>query len=184
MDLIFKDVRYAARGLLKRKSFAALAVLTLALVNAVMLKALPVEKPEELVLFSDSTSQGTSISSSPATGHWNRFSYASYEFLRDHDQSFQGIVALRSDDSPLSVRQADATANAAAQRDGQLVSGNYFSVLGVHAMRGRLLTPEDDKPGAQPAAVISQRYWEKDLNSDPAAVGKNFILNGTSFTVV
>ena len=195
MDLIFKDVRYAARGLLKRKSFAALAVLTLALgigantaiftlVNAVMLKALPVEKPEELVLFSDSTSQGTSISSSPATGQWNRFSYASYEYLRDHDQSFQGIVALRSDDSPLSVRQADATANAAAQRDGQLVSGNYFSVLGVHAMRGRLLTPEDDKPGAQPAAVISQRYWEQDLNSDPAAVGKNFILNGTSFTVV
>src|SRR5690349_17573505 len=195
MENLLKDVRYGLRGLLKRKGFAAIAVLTLALgigantaiftlVNAVMLKSLPVQKPEELVLFSDATSEGTSLEDSPRTGEWQRFSYASYAYFRDHNQSFQEIAALRSGESPLSVRQADAQANAAARAQGHLVTGNYFSVLGVRALRGRVLTPEDDKPGAAPATVISHRYWEKELNSDPSVVGKSFIINGTNFTVV
>lgn len=195
METLFKDIRYGIRGLLRRKAFAAIAVLTLALgigantaiftlVNAVMLKSLPVEKPEELVLFSDATNEGTSLEDSPRTGQWDRFSYASYEYFRDHNQSFQEIAALRSGESPLSVRQTDAQANAAVRAQGHLVTGNYFSVLGVRAMRGRILTPEDDKPGATPAAVISHRYWEQQLNSDPSVVGKSFIVNGTNFTVV
>ncbi len=195
METLFKDIRYGLRGLLKRKGFAAIAVLTLALgigantaiftlVNAVMLKSLPVEKPEELVLFSDATGEGTSIEDSPRTGEWNLFSYASYEYFRTHNQSFQDIAALRSGSSRLSVRRPDSQASAAARATGQLVSGNYFSVLGVRATRGRVLTPDDDKPNAQPAAVISHRYWEKELNSDPGTVGKNFIINGTNFTVV
>jgi predicted permease len=195
METLLKDLRYGIRGLLKRKGFAAIAVLTLALgigantaiftlVNAVMLKTLPVTKPEELVLFSDTTSEGTSLEDSPRTGVWPRFSYASYEYFRDHNQSFQDIAALRSGVSRLSVRQTDAQAAAAARASGHLVTGNYFSVLGVRAMRGRVLTPEDDKPSAQPAAVISHRYWEQELNSDPATVGKSFIINGTNFTVV
>jgi predicted permease len=195
MDTFFKDLRYGLRGLLKRKGFAAIAVLTLALgigantaiftlVNAVMLKSLPVEKPEELVLFSDTTSEGTSLEDSPRTGQWQRFSYASYEYFRDHNQSFQEIAALRSGESPLSVRQPDLQASAAARASGHLVTGNYFSVLGVRASRGRVLTPEDDKPNAPPAAVISHRYWEQELNSDPASVGKSVIINGTNFTIV
>ena len=195
METLFKDIRYGIRGLLKRKAFAAIAVLTLALgigantaiftlVNAVMLKSLPVQKPEELVLFSDATNEGTSLEDSPRTGEWTRFSYASYEYFRDHNQSFQEIAALRSGESPLSVRQTDSQANAAARARGHLVTGNYFSVLGVRAARGRVLTPEDDKPGATPATVISHRYWEKELNSDPSVVGKSFIINGTNFTVV
>src|ERR1041384_3119071 len=195
METLFKDIRYGIRGLLKRKAFAAIAVLTLALgigantaiftlVNAVMLKTLPVQKPEELVLFTDATNEGTSLEDSPRTGQWQRFSYASYEYFRDHNQSFQEIAALRSGESPLSVRQTDAQANAAARAQGHLVTGNYFSVLGVHAMRGRVLTPEDDKPGATPAAVISHRYWAQQLNSDPSVVGKSFIINGTNFTLV
>jgi predicted permease len=193
MENLFKDIRYGLRGLLKRKGFAAIAVLTLALgigantaiftlVNAVMLKSLPVEKPEELVLFSDATGEGTSVEDSPRTGKWSLFSFASYEYFRNHNQSFQDIAALRSGSSRLSVRRPDSTA--AARGSGQLVSGNYFSVLGVRAARGRVLTNEDDKPGAQPAAVISNRYWEQELNSDPAVIGKNFIINGTNFTVV
>ena len=145
--------------MLKRKGFAAIAVLTLALgigantaiftlVNAVMLKSLPVDKPEELVLFSDTTSEGTSLQDSPGTGKWERFSYASYEYFRNHNQSFQDIAALRSGESRLSVRRTDQQGSAAARASGHLVSGNYFSVLGVRAMRGRVLTPEDDKPGA------------------------------------
>src|SRR5215218_7942286 len=154
MENLFKDIRYGVRGLLKRKGFAAIAVLTLALgigantaiftlVNAVMLKSLPVEKPEELVLFSDATGEGTSVEDTPQTGEWQLFSYASYEYFRTHNQSFQDIAALRSGASRLSVRQTDSQAAAAARASGQLVSGNYFSVLGVRAMRGRVLTPED-----------------------------------------
>ena len=195
METLFKDIRYGFRGLLKRKAFAAIAVLTLALgigantaiftlVNAVMLKSLPVHKPEELVLFSDTTGEGTSLEDSPRTGVWRRFSYASYEYFRNHNQSFQELAATRSGPSRLSVRQTESQATAAARAQGHLVTGNYFSVLGTRAMRGRVLTPDDDKPGAQPAAVISHRYWEQELNSDPATVGKNFIINGTNFTVV
>jgi predicted permease len=195
MEILFKDIRYGFRGLLKRKGFAAIAVLTLALgigantaiftlVNAVMLKSLPVYKPEELVLFSDNTSQGTSLEDTPRTGEWERFSYASYEYFRDHNQSFQDVAAMRSGSSRLSVRKTDSQGAAAARAEGQLVSGNYFSVLGVRAMRGRVFTPDDDKPNAQPAAVVSHLYWEKELNSDPLTVGKSFIINGTNFTVV
>ena len=195
MDTILKDIRYGFRGLLKRKAFAAVAVLTLALgigantaiftlVNAVMLKSLPIYKPEELVLFSDVTGEGTSIYDAPPTGAWKRFSYASYEYFREHNQSFQDLFAIRSGESRLSVRQTDSQANAAVRAQGHLVTGNYFSVLGVRAARGRVLTPEDDKPSAQPAAVISHDYWEKQLNSDPTTVGKSVIINGTNFTIV
>jgi len=195
MEILFKDIRYGFRGLLKRKAFAAIAVLTLALgigantaiftlVNAVMLKSLPVEKPEELVLFNDTTSEGTSLEDNPQTGVWQRFSYASYQYFRDHNQSFQDIAALRSGESRLSVRRTDTPGSVAARASGHLVSGNYFSLLGVRAMRGRVLTPEDDKPGAAPAAVLCHRYWEQQLGSDPSIVGKNLIINGTNFTVV
>jgi predicted permease len=195
MDKLIKDLRYGLRGLWKRKGFAAIAVITLALgigantaiftlVNAVMLKTLPVPNPEELVLFSDVTGEGTSLEDSPRSGKWVRFSYASYEYLRDHNQSFQELAAIRSGNSRLSVRRPDLPAAGAARGSGQLVSGNYFSVLGVRAMRGRVLTPEDDRPNADPVAVMSHRYWEQELNSDPATVGKSFTINGTSFTVV
>ena len=195
MEILFKDLRYGLRGLFKRKAFAAIAVLTLALgigantaiftlVNAVLLKTLPVSNPQELVLFSDMTGEGTSVEDSPRTGQWQRFSYASYKYLRDHNDSFQDVAALRSGGSRLSVRQTDSQANLDARGSGQLVSGNYFSLLGVRAMRGRVLTPDDDKPNAEPAAVISHRYWQQKLNSDPSVVGRKFIINGTNFTVV
>ena len=194
MDQLFKDIRYGFRGLLKRKGFALVAVLTLALgigantaiftlVNAVILKSLPVYKPEELVLFSDTTGEGTSIEDSPRTGAWQRFSFSSYEHLRSHNQSFQDVAAVRSGESRLSVRRTDSQSTAAVRAQGHLVSGNYFAVLGVRALRGRVLTPEDDNASAQPAAVISYRYWEQQLNSDPNVVGKSFIINGTNFTI-
>ncbi len=195
MENLFKDLRYGFRGLLKRKAFAAIAVLTLALgigantaiftlVNAVLLKTLPVSNPQELVLFSDITGEGTSVEDTPRTGKWSRFSYPSYKYFRDHNDSFQDIAALRSGTSRLSVRQTDSQANAAVRSSGHLVSGNYFSLLGVRAMIGRVFTPEDDRPGAEPAAVISHRYWQNELNSDASVVGKRFIINNTNFTIV
>lgn len=195
MDTLFKDIRYGIRGLLKRKAFAAIAVLTLALgigantaiftlVNAVMLKALPVERPEQLVIFTNKTGEGTSTQDSSPSGEWWRFSYASYEYLRDHNQSFQEMAAIRSGEARISVRETNTQADAAVRAQGHLVTGNYFSLLAVRAMRGRVLTPEDDNSAAQPAAVISYRYWEKKLNRDPGVVGKAFSINGTTFTVV
>lgn len=195
METLFKDIRYGIRGLLKRKAFAAIAVLTLALgigantaiftlVNAVMLKALPVERPEQLVIFTDRTGEGTSTQDSSPSGEWWRFSYASYEYFRDHNQSFQELAAFRSGEARISVRETNTQASAAVRAQGHLVTGNYFSLLGVRAMRGRVLTPEDDNAAAQPAAVISYNYWEKKLNSDPGVVGKAFSINGTTFTVV
>src|SRR6266850_2189204 len=196
METLLKDLRYGFRSMLKRKGFAAIAILTLALgigantaiftlVNALILKSLPVSHPEELVLFNDTTGEGTSLEDTPRSGQWKRFSYASYQYFRNHNQSFQDITAFRSGESRLSVRKTGSEASEAAQRAwGHLVSGNYFSVLGVTAMRGRVLTPEDDAPNAPPAAVISDRYWQQQLNSDPAIVGKTLILNGTNFTVV
>ncbi len=195
MENLFKDIRYGFRGLLKRKGFAVIAVLTLALgigantaiftlVNAVLLKKLPVSNPQELVLFTDVTGEGTSFQDTPPAEKWDRFSYASYKYLRDHNDSFQDIAAMRSGVTGLSVRQTDSQANAATRSSGHLVSGNYFSLLGVRAARGRVFTPEDDKPGAEPAAVVSHRYWEQKLNSDASVVGKPFIINGTTFTIV
>src|SRR5262245_11394187 len=195
METLLHDIRYGARSLLKRPGFTAIAVLTLALgigantaiftlVNAVMLKSLPVSKPEELVLFTDATSQGTSIDDVPKTGEWRRFSYASYEYLRDHNDAFQDITAIRSDDSPLSVRNVGSLSGEPAKRaSGQLISGNYFSLLGVTAMRGRVLTPADDTANAPPAAVISHAYWQKQFNGDPTVVARSFILNRTGIRI-
>jgi predicted permease len=195
MESLVKDLKYGIRGLFRRKGFAAIAVLTLALgigantaiftlVNAVMLKSLPVSHPEQLVLFSDTTGEGTSTHDTPMTGEWKRFSYPSYVYFRDHNQSFQDLAALRSGESRLSIRRAETQGAAATRASGHLVSGNYFSLLGVRALRGRLLAPDDDQPNAAPAAVMSYRYWEQELNRDPSVVGQTFILNGTTFTVV
>jgi predicted permease len=192
MDSLLKDIRYGLRGLLKRPGFTAVAIITLALgigantaiftlVNAVLLKSLPVAKPEELVLFSDDRGEGTSRGD-PPTGEWERFSYDSYQYLRKHDQSFQDICAFRSGESRLSVTPpATATVHRA---QGHLVSGNFFSVLGTSAKLGRTLIPEDDQASAPPAAVLSYRYWQQQHGGDPAIVGKTFLINGTIFTVV
>jgi predicted permease len=197
IDSIWKDIRYSWRGLLKRPAFTVVALVILALgigantaiftlINAVVLKPLPVNKPEELVLFNDKASEGTRTSDGDINaGRWDLFSYPSYRYFREHDSSFQELSAFRSGESRLSVRRADAQPGQAAERaSGHLVSGNYFAVLGVNAMQGRVLTNDDDLPAAHPAAVISNGYWKQKLNSDAQIVGRDVLLNGTAFTIV
>jgi predicted permease len=194
MNNLLKDIRYGLRSLRKRPGFALVAIITLGLgigantaiftlVNAVLLKQLPVSKPEELVLFSSATGEGTSIDDTPRAGRWDRYSYASYQHLRAHNQSFQDVTAVRSGSARLSVRGI-GSGDTAQRASGQLVAGNYFSVLGVTAMRGRVLMPSDDAPNAQPAAVVSFNYWQQQLSSDPTIVNKTLVINGTNFTVV
>ncbi|HJZ79478.1 MAG TPA: ABC transporter permease [Pyrinomonadaceae bacterium] len=195
MESLFSDVRYAIRNLIKRPGFTVIAVSTLALgigantaiftlLNAVTFKKLPVNKPDELVLFTDASNEGTSTGD-PAAGQWQRFSYQSYKYFLEHDQSYQGLSAFRSGESRISVSGGGAQSTEGARRaSSHLVSGNYFSVLGVNAFLGRVLTPADDKPGAPPTAVMSYGYWKEQWNADPQILNQEIFLNGKSFTVV
>ena len=195
-DSVWKDLRYSWRGLLRRPAFTAIALVVLALgigantaiftlINAVVLRPLPVNKPEELVLFSDAASEGTSTmdEGDVPTGR-TRFSYAALNYIREHDPSFQALGAFRSGDSRVSVRRPEAPGEAAQRANAHLVSGSYFAVLGVDALHGRVLTEQDDADAAQPAAVISNGYWQQKLGGDPQIVGKTVQLNNTAFTIV
>jgi predicted permease len=195
MESLFSDVRYAIRNLIKRPAFTTVAVVTLALgigantaiftlLNAVTFKPLPVRQAHELVLFNDAGGEGTS-NGDPSTGEWRRFSYASYKYFLEHDQNYQGLSAFRSGESRVSVSGGQTQTGETGQRaSSHLVSGNYFSVLGVNAFLGRVLTPEDDKPGAPPAAVMSYGYWQQQWSANPQIINKEILLNGKSFTVV
>jgi macrolide transport system ATP-binding/permease protein len=197
MESLLQDIRYGLRGLWKRPAFTLVALTILALgigantaiftlINAVLLKPLPVSHPEELVLFDDSAGEGTSISDGdPPPGQRHRYSFEQYRYFREHDKSFQELCAFRSGESRVSVRRSDAPAGAAAERaSSHLVTGNYFAVLGINALKGRVLNNEDDSAAAPPAAVISNDYWKKKMNGDTQVVGKNVLLNGTAFTIV
>jgi len=191
---LWQDTRYGARMLRKSPAFTAVAVLSLALgigantaiftlLNAVILKNLPVHAPDQLVLFSDSPNEGTSFGD-PPRDRWKLFSYSSYEYLRDHNESLDGLCAFRSGEARLSVRMDNVAGGNAQRAQGHLVSGNYFTVLGVKSKLGRLLTPDDDKTSSKPAAVISHRYWKNEIDSDPQVVGRTVSINGQPFTIV
>jgi predicted permease len=194
MESLFSDIRYGIRNLIKRPGFTAVAVITLALgigantaiftlLNAVTFKTLPVNKPDELVFFQGSSDEGTS-NGDPYTGEWRRFSYASYKYFLSHDQNYQGLSAFRSGESRVSVADV-ANRTAESQRAStHLVSGNFFNVLGVNAFLGRLLTDDDDRPGAPATAVISYGSWKKDWNADPRIINREVLINGQSFTIV
>jgi predicted permease len=181
--------------LFRRPAFTAIAVLTLALgigantaiftlFDAVLLESLPVREPSRLVLFSDRAGEGTSTGSLP-NGTWNLFTTESYEFLKKQPLPFESLCAFRSGEDPVSVHfSGEAEAGPTQRALAHLVSGNYFDVLGVSAWMGRTLQDADDKPNANPVAVVSNGYWTQRLHSDPKAVGKVVILNGTAFTIV
>jgi len=192
-DLI-QDTRYGLRMFRKSPAFSFVAILSLALgigantaiftlLNAVLLKTLPVKAPDQLVLFSTATGEGTSYGD-PPRGAWRLFSYPSYDYLRAHTDSFEGLCAFRSGEARLSVRMEGSTGDSVERAQGHLVTGNYFEVLGVKSTIGRVLSPADDTPASRPVAVISHRYWQEQCNSDPSIVGRNVSLNGTSFTIV
>lgn len=197
---MLSDLKFAFRQLLKSPAFTLVAVLSLALgigantaifslVNEVALKTLPVKNPQELVLFnwlSDSPGMMHSTwgwgSIDPVTKLQtsSSFSKLTYERFRDHSQTLAGAMAFAPLDSSTVV--ADGRAEVVSQ--SQVVSGNFFSGLGVSAQLGRILGPEDDRPGAPPAAVISDQYWQRRFGGDPAVLGKTLTLNSQPFTVV
>ena len=189
------DLRDALRQLRKAPGFAATAVITLALgigattaiftlVHQVMLKSLPVTKPEELWRIGDKVrccnwggyTQDTD-------GDFSLFSWELYKNFRAHTTEFIDLAALQAGNAPLGVRR-QGSQSAADTRNGEYVSGNFFRTLGVQPWIGRLMTDDDDREGAPPVAVMSYRIWQQKYGSDPSVVGATYQINGHPFTVI
>jgi predicted permease len=169
---------------------ATTAIFTL--VDALLLRPLPVSRPEQLVGFGDQALVGVTNTGPPSTAS---FSYELYLALRDRTRLVSGLVASGySSRFEVVVPDPLGAAGAAAARGGdaaperargRLVSGNYFAVLGVRAAAGRTLVPDDDRaPGAGPVAVISDGYWRRRFGRDPAVVGRTVLVNRTPITIV
>ena len=176
MRTLLQDVRYAIRLLLKSPGFTLVAVLTLALgiganaavfsvVNALVLRPLPVERPSELV-FLENARYGPSQS------------FPNYRDLRDRNQTFAGLVGYRM--APMELE----TDHGAERIWGYLATGNYFDVLGVKPALGRFFNQKDDvNPGASPYAVLSYGAWQARFGGDPGIVGKTIRINRLPYTV-
>ena len=189
------DLRDALRQLRKAPGFTTTAIVTLALgigattaiftlVHQVMLKSLPVTKPDELWRIGDKIrccnwggyNQGNDQ-------NFSLFSWEAYKVFRDHTPEFTDLAALQAGNAPLGVRRAGSQAQVDT-RNGEYVSGNFFKTMGVGPWIGRLMTDADDQEGAPPVAVMSYRIWKEKYGSDPSVVGATYQINGHPFTVV
>lgn len=175
------DVRYALRLLRRSPSFTLVAVASLALgigvnasifslVNALLLRPLPVERPDELV----------SLYTSDAEGPYSTFSYLDYTDLRDTNSVFTGLFGH-------SLMLAAFSREGVQTRllIGEVATGNYFDVLGVRAQIGRTFLPEEDRvEGGRPVAVLADGLWKREFGADPSVVGRTIKIRGLDFTIV
>jgi hypothetical protein len=172
MSGILSDVRYAIRLLLKNPGFSLVAALSLALgigantaiftlLDAVLLRNLPVRNPRELVLFGKGEWQG--ITDDLPSRPMQLFSHPFYRELREKNQVFSDVLALQSFGTRAHVRISGGISSGPPVRvETQLVSGNYFAALGVNPELGRVLSTDDDAaPGSRPVAVISYACWKR-----------------------
>jgi predicted permease len=188
MQTLWQDLRYGLRMMAKNPGFTGIAILTLALgigantaifslLNQVMLRRLPVRNPEELVILK---------SPGPKHGHtWSDgdvaeiFSYPLYKSLAKNTTVFDGVIARY---------QFAASVSNHGQTDrgtGELVTGNYFEVLGVRPALGRVLSPaDDDVQGANPVLVLSHACWTQHFGGDPGVLNKTILVNSTEMTIV
>jgi len=193
LESLLKDARYGLRQLRRAPVLTTVAVVSLALgigantaiftlINAIMLQNLPVQDPAHLVLFFDGISQGVySGQSFPG----EIFSYAAWEYFRDHNESFQSLCAFKQGSDRLVMHLVGSSdSGPKEQAHGHLVSGSYFTVLAVEAAVGRMLTVEDDALAAPPVVVISYNFWRDRFHLDRSVIGKAVDLNGAIFTIV
>jgi predicted permease len=198
MKTLWQDLRYGARMLRKNYGFTAIAVLSLALgigantalfsvVDAALLKKLPVKEPDRLLMFKSLVAKDFSY------GGYNGSTHTDPETGLKAGTSFpyQIFIRMREQESALSEIFAFAGEGVNVNADGQaevaraqIVSGNYYRGLGVRPLLGRTITDEDDHASASPVAVISHRYWQRRFGGDPAVLGKQVSLNNVAFTVV
>ncbi len=192
---MLSHLKEALRQLRLAPGFTLTTVITLALgigattaiftlVHQVMLKSLPVSKPEELWRIGDKVrcciwggyNQGED-------SDFSLFSWEAYQHFRSHTPEFADLAALQAGSSQLGVRKAGSQAQADT-RTGQYVSGNFFRTFGVSPWIGRLMTDADDQEGAPPVAVMSFHIWQEKYRSDPSVAGGTYQINGHPFTVI
>ena len=183
-------LKLALRHLAKTPFITAVAVISLALgigANAaifslfdqILLRPLPVQEPERLVNLANPGPKPGSQSCNQAGDCDHVFSYATFRDLQRADSGFSAIAAHRMFGVNL------ATGDRTLSGSGVLVSGSYFPVLGLQPQVGRLLTPDDDgAPGQHPVAVLSDRFWTRELGADPEVVGDTIVVNGQTLTVI
>ena len=184
MNAFSQDLRYAVRTLVKTPAFTLVVVLTLALgigantaifslTDQVLLRLLPVKSPEQLVVLDGPGAfQGRTFNN-------GTFSYPMYRDFRDQNTVFDGILARFP--TPLTLMT-----NGQAERvNGELVTGNYFDVLGVRAQIGRTFTQDDDRtPGGHPVAILSHTVWMRRFAGNAGVLNSTVTLNGLPMTVV
>jgi len=185
MTTLLKDVYYSLRGLTRRPSYTAIAVITLALgigantaifsgLNAILLKSLPFRQPENLMMVylvnPDSTEKGEE--SQP-------WSYPKYKVLRDQNRSFEAVAAFSKQDFSLTDTETPE------RLTGEIVSAGYFALLGVNAQVGRVFAPDDDaKPNERPVVLIGRGLWQRRFGGDQNVIGRRITLNKTPVEVV
>ena len=189
MNTFFNDIKYAFRIFRKKPVFTVVAVLSLAfgigantaifsLLNAVLLRALPVPNAHELRVISwDAKTRSTSNYTSGIGSE--TFPYPAYETFRDNAKGFSDIFAFTMLHNITTV-----TPIGASTANGIMVTGNFFNSYGSNTLVGRTILPEDDQPEAELVTVITYRTWEKYYGLDPGVIGRIITLNKTSFTII
>ena len=186
---MWNDLRFAARQLAAAKGFTITAVVTLALgigattgiftlIYALMMKSLPVADPERIVRIGNGDN---CCVLGGFQGDFSVYSYALYNYLREHTAEFEEVSAFQSGPDQVGVRRAGS--NASDPFVDQFVSGNYFTLFGLHPFAGRLIEASDDVRGAPPVAVMSYRAWQQHYGGDRSIVGSTFIIEGAPFTI-
>ncbi len=181
------DVRFGMRMIMKKPGSNAAVIIALALgigmntavftfVNALLLRP-----PTGVSATGSMIELWLHNRSSAGIQSYLPFTYPDYAYFRDHSRSLEGIWAFDGDGSPTIWNRAGIGEIV----QGQLVSGNYFSLLGVNAARGRVLSIGDDQVGSpRPVVVLSHSFWQRQLGADPEIIGRTLVLNGATFTVI
>ena len=188
---VLEHVRYALRQFRKAPGFTGTAILTLALgigattaiftlVHAVLLKSLPVAKPEELLRVGN---EENCCVNGGLQDNWSLFSSEQYKQFKEQTPGFAELAAFQSGSSLLGVRRSGNTKPSESFK-GEFVSGNYFSTFGIPAYAGRMVSPQDDSKGAPAVAVMSFRTWQEKFGGDRSVVGAGFVINAQPVTVV
>lgn len=191
-----QDLAYGARMLARNMGFTLVAVLTLAIgilantttisaVNAVLFRPLAIDRPAQVhQIFTGGVREVDGDTGEDASA---KFSYRVYKSLRESATMFDGLLAtwVLVSQAVNVAPSATSRASYAGRRRGEIVSGNYFSLLGVRASQGRLLADDDDRtPNAHPVVVLSEKFWKAQLDSDPNVVGRLVKINGHPFNVI
>ena len=185
MEELWRDVRFAARTLLKSPAFTLVAVATLALgigantaifsvINAILLRPLPYPQAERLVFLTEWSEQVPNMS----------FSVANLKDVRDQSTVFESIVGYNGTNFILSSAGAAGAGGEAERVSGRQVTSGMFATLGKQPILGRAFTAEEEKAGAAGVALLSEGFWERRFGRDPGVVGRMLVLSGDTFTVI